>query len=129
MPGGQAPHIERRAKMRDWISDLLLFSAGIAGGYLITNIKPYFRATKQQRIAMVAARTRILADVKDRHEEEILHEALRTTEAIRGELNKSLQTLRKTLIAVLDPVTEQPGAQQESVIHVSKPVEPNQSTS
>ena len=115
--------------MRDWISDLLLFSAGIAGGYLITNIKPYFRATKQQRIAMVAARTRILADVKERHEEEILHEALRTTEAIRGELNKSLQTLRKTLIAVLDPVTEQPGAQQESVIHVSKPVEPNQSTS
>ena len=85
--------------MRDWISDLLLFSAGIAGGYLITNIKPYFRATKQQRIAMVAARTRILADVKERHEEEILHEALRTTEAIRGELNKSLQTLRKTLAA------------------------------
>jgi hypothetical protein len=115
--------------MRDWISDLLIFSAGITGGYLITNIKPYFRAAKQQRTAMVAARTRILADVKERHEEEILNEALRTTEAIRGELNQSLQTLRKTLIAVLDPVTEQPDAEQKPVSQLSKPVEPNQPTS
>jgi hypothetical protein len=114
--------------MCDWISDLLLFSAGIAGGFLIATIKPYFRAAKQQRTAMVAARTRILGGVKERHEEEILHEALRTTEAIRGELNKSLQTLRKTLIAVLDPVTEQPSAQQKPVIQLSKPVEPNQTS-
>lgn len=89
--------------MRDWISDLIIFSAGIVGGILITQLKPYFHSARAKRTALVAARTRILADMKERHHEEILDEAFRTTEAIRGELAKSLQTLRKTLTATLDP--------------------------
>ena len=115
--------------MRDWISDLLLFSAGVAGGVLITAIKPYWRSAKKERTEMVAARARILADIKERHEEEILHEAFRTTEAIRGELNRSLQTLRKTLKTVLDPVTDPRSDPSNPVVQLSDVVEPNRSNS
>jgi hypothetical protein len=96
--------------MRDWISDLLLFFAGITGGILIASIKPYLLAAKKKRTELVMARARIMAGIKEKHEEEILDEAFRTTEAIRGELNKSLQTLRKTLTTVLDPVAPGPSA-------------------
>ena len=87
--------------MEDWISDLLIFCAGIAGGILITTIKPFLSAAKMRRTQMVAARARMLADIKEKHDEEILDQALRTAEAIRGELDQSLNTLRKTLNAVL----------------------------
>lgn len=90
-----------KAKMGDWISDALLFSAGIAGGVLIMTLVPILRADKRRRTELVAARSRILADLKDKHEAEILDEAFRTTQAIRGELNQYLQALRKTVDAVL----------------------------
>src|SRR6266508_2233235 len=73
--------------MRDWISDLLIFSAGITGGVLVTMIKPILSAAKRRRTELVAARTRILADMKEQHDKEILHDAFRATEAIRGEIN------------------------------------------
>ncbi len=93
--------------MSDWISDVLLFSAGIAGGVLIMTLIPVLRADKRRRTELVAARSRILADIKDKHEEEILEQAFRTTEAIRGELDHSLQTLRKTVTTVLTPLSNQ----------------------
>lgn len=110
--------------MRDWISDLLLFCAGITGGILIAGIKPYLHAAKKNRTELVTARVRILAGIKEKHDEEILDEAFRTTEAIRGELDKSLQTLRKTL-TVLDPVSSQPAPSAPR----SHAVERNRSTS
>ena len=87
--------------MEDWISDLLIFCAGVTGGILITSIKPILSAAKIRRTQMVAARARMLADLKEKHDEEILDQAFRTAEAIRGELDQSLGTLRKTLNAVL----------------------------
>ena len=36
--------------MRDWISDLLIFSAGITGGILIAHLKPYLQSTGRKRI-------------------------------------------------------------------------------
>ena len=83
--------------MDDWFSDLLIFCAGVAGGILLTSIRPYLRAAKNRRTQLVAARSRMLAVLKEKHDEEILDEAFRTTEAIKGELDKSLDTLRKTL--------------------------------
>lgn len=115
--------------MRDWISDLLLFSAGITGGLLIDSLLPYFRAAKRKRTEMVAARTRILADIKEKHEEEILHEAFRTTEAIRNELNKSAQMLRKTLLTVLEPASDQRKDASSPPVQLSEIVEPNRSSS
>ena len=115
------------AQMRDWISDLLIFSAGIAGGILISYVKPSLQSARIKRTEMFAAQARILADLKERRDEEILDEAFRTTEAIRGELAKSLQTLRKT-VTVLDPVTEPHSGESGQTIQLTDPIQPNRST-
>ncbi|HEY7218363.1 MAG TPA: hypothetical protein VH985_08210 [Candidatus Binatia bacterium] len=115
--------------MRDWISDLLLFCAGITGGILIADIKPYLHAAKRKRTELVTARVRMLAGIKEKHDEEILDEAFRTTEAIRGELDKSLQTLRKTLTTVLDPVSTESSTAAAPSVPRSNPAERNRSTS
>jgi len=115
--------LELRPQMNDWISDVLLFSAGVAGGVLICSLVPSLRASKRRRTALVNARERILADIKDQHDKEILHEAFRTAEDIRGELDKSLQTLRKTLTTVLDPAAARP--EQPRVVQLAKPLKPN----
>lgn len=114
--------------MRHWISDLLIFSAGITGGILISKLEPYFRA-KNQRTEMVAARARILADIKEKHDEEILHEAFRTTEAIRSELDKSAQLLRKTLLTVKEPANGHNNGEHQPSVQLSRVVESNRSNS
>ena len=98
--------------MEDWISDLLIFSAGITGGILITSIKPILSAARMRRTQIVATRARMLADIKEKHDEEILDQAFRTAEAIRRELDQSLDALRKTLNAVL-PLNGAPETAQE----------------
>jgi hypothetical protein len=96
--------------MGDWISDLLIFSAGVAGGVLISLIVSSLDARRRRRAGLVGARELMLAGMKQQHDKEILHAAFRTTEDIRGELDQSLSTLRKTLmtITMLDPVPEPP---------------------
>jgi len=113
--------------MDDWISDLLIFSAGVAAGILFTNIKPLIIFSKKQRTELVMARTRILADIKEKHEEEILDEAFRTTQAIRSELDQSLAALRKTLNAVVTPSSrpETVERHEPKLIQLGKPAESN----
>jgi hypothetical protein len=115
-------------QMRDWISDLLIFSAGITGGILISYVKPYLQSARIKRTEMFAAQARILADLKERRDEEILQEAFRTTEAIRGELAKSLQTLRETVTTALDPITEPHSGESGQTIQLTDPIQPNRST-
>lgn len=97
--------------MGDWISDVLLFSAGIAGGILIMLIVSSFRLDKRRELALAAARARVLADIKQQHDQEILNAAFRTTEDIQGELNTSLQRLRETVSTALQPIPEEPTGQ------------------
>jgi hypothetical protein len=78
---------------------------------------------------MVATRARILADIKEKHNEEILHEAFRTTEAIRSELNKSAQLLRKTLLTVKEPAADPNNGEQPPLLQLSRIIEPNRSNS
>ena len=111
--------------MDNWISDLLIFCAGIAAGVLITTVQPLFWVAKRKRSAMVAARARMLADIKEKHEEEILDEAFRAADEIRGELDKSMKTLRKTLNAVLPAGSEPADYCGKPVIQLSEPVKPN----
>jgi hypothetical protein len=108
--------------MRDWISDLLLFGAGVSAGVLIMMILPALSIAKKRRSELVAARSKILAGMKQKHDEEILDEALRTTAAIRGELDKSLTTLRKMLNTVFD----QPAGRRngQKVIDLNEPSKP-----
>ena len=103
--------------MDDWISDLLIFSAGVTGGILISIVVSCLRTNQRQRMDLVATRTRILTDIKEQHEQEILHAAVRTAEDIRGELHKSALTLQKALLAARDPVpmAEEPRDQTAAV--------------
>ena len=107
--------------MGDWISDVLIFSAGVAGGVLIGEITSILRGIKRRRTELVSTRARVLSDLKEHHDREILHAAFRTTEDIKSELNKSLQTLRKTVTTVLDPVNDR--TQPEIVAHRTEPRE------
>jgi hypothetical protein len=108
--------------MLDWIPDLLLFGAGISGGVLIMMLKPYLDASKKKRTELVAARTRILAGFKEKHDEEILDEAFRTTEAIKGELDKSLTTLQRALNAVVNQDGDTTPDQRKKIIQLSDTV-------
>lgn len=85
--------------MGDWIPDLLMFAAGFTGGILVSMIASSSRAGKLQQTDLLATRTKIIADVKQQHEQEILSAAVRTAEDIRGELQKSAVTLQKALLA------------------------------
>ena len=102
--------------MGDWISDVLLFSAGIAGGILIMLIVSSFRSDKRRELKLAAARARVLADIKQQHDQEILNAAFRTTEDIQGELNTSLQRLRETVSTALQPVPEEPIGQSAHAV-------------
>jgi len=114
--------------MESWTSCLLAFAAGIVAGIALISLKPYIFAAKKRRTELVAARSRVLAGIKEKHEEEILDEAFRTTEAIKGELDKSLQTLRRTLNAVTIPSAAD-SPQHKPVIQLSNPVKSGRSTS
>jgi len=103
----------------------VVFALGVEVGVLLITIKPYLSAAKTKRTELVAARRRILAGMKEKHEEEILDEAFRTTEAIKGELDKSLQTLRRTLNAAMIPTDTEP-AQSRPIIKLSDPVKSGQ---
>src|SRR5258706_13115265 len=91
------------SSMDDWISDLLIFAAGVAAGILITSIKPLIVSGKKQGTDLVMARTRMLAGIKEKHEEEILDEALRTPQPIRTELRQPLATVCKTFNTLVTP--------------------------
>lgn len=99
--------------MEELIPDLVIFIAGTAVGMLIALIVPGLSATEKKTSELVAARRRMLADIKEKHHEEILDQAFRTTEAIRGELDKSVTTLRKTLDAVLPSGSDDPSGQRK----------------
>ncbi len=114
--------------METWLSYLVVFVLGVEVGALLITLKSRLTAAKTQRTEQVAARSRILAGIKEKHDEEILDAAFRTTEAIKGELDKSLQTLRRTLTAVGVPsVSDQ--APAKPIVHLSNPVETESSVS
>lgn len=115
--------------MENDLSGYFTFAAGVAVGIVLMSLKPLFNAAQKRRTEMVAARSRILAGIKEKHDEEILNEAFRTAEAIKGELDKSLQTLKRTLHAVMPAEAGKPGPTAKPVIDLANPVESNTATS
>jgi hypothetical protein len=106
--------------MDDWISDLLIFSAGVTGGILVSIIVSFLRTNQRQRTDLAATRTRILADIKEQHEQEMLHAAVRTAEDIRGELHQSALTLQKALLAARAPVPPMPEEPRDHTADVER---------
>jgi hypothetical protein len=102
--------------MENWLFETLIFVAGIASGILFAVIWLRVSAANKRRRDLSAVRRRILAGLKETHEQEILNEAFRATEALRSELLKSLHRLRASMNVVLGPDAEQKPANPVSEI-------------
>lgn len=92
--------------MANFISWILIFVAGMAVGALITFFLFRLKGGKQRRTELVNARERILAGVKQQHEQDIRREIFQTAEALRGELNSSLRRLLTSTARLLGQVHE-----------------------
>jgi hypothetical protein len=101
--------------MENWISIALIFLAGICSGILIATIWTRLSAAKKGR-DLTTARRRILAGVRETHDEEILHEAFRATDDLRTELFKSLHRLRASMNVMFGPVPQQCDEQEKTAI-------------
>jgi hypothetical protein len=98
----------RRGKinMDQWMVWISLFTAGAAVGALVTSSLPRLRQPKKRRTDLVQARSRILAGVKEKHDQEILREIFQAKEALSGELSKSLRVLRASTERLLGEVRD-----------------------
>lgn len=93
--------------MQNWFSVALIFLAGIGSGILIATIWTRLSAAKKRRNDLTTVRRRILAGIRETHDEEILHEAFRATDDLRTELFKSLHRLRASMNVMCGPVPQQ----------------------
>lgn len=101
--------------MQPWLSLALIFLAGIVSGILIATFWLRFSAGRNRREDLTTVRRRILAGIRESHEEEILHEAFRATDDLRTELFKTLHRVRASMNIMLDPVPQPWDEQEESV--------------
>jgi hypothetical protein len=96
--------------MDEWMVWISVFSAGVATGVVITSALPRLWRPNKSRTDLAQARSRILAGVKEKHDQEILREIFQAKEALSGELNKSLRVLRdsteRLLVEVRDDLQE-----------------------
>jgi hypothetical protein len=92
-----------------WLSDALIFAAGFSAGMLTCMISDSFRASDSPGSG--SANNQILSRLRDRGDDKILQAAVRTTEDIRNELSRSLQSLREIATVVLEPRPDQPDAE------------------
>ncbi len=88
--------------MQTWLFDAAIFAAGLCFGILFARVWARL-SPAQRRKDLSTARHHILARLRETHDEEILHEAFRATEALRTELSKSLHSLRASMSLVAAP--------------------------
>jgi hypothetical protein len=92
--------------VQDWLYELLIFVAGLVSGISLATI--WLRvSTDNTRRDLRAARRRVLAGIKESHDQEILDEAFRATEALRSELFRSLYRLRASINVIFGTDEEQ----------------------
>jgi gas vesicle protein len=89
------------------------FVTGVAVGSLSTSLLTHIKSRNNRRPELVDARQRILAGVKQQHEQDIRREIFQTTEALRGELKKSLHRLVNLTERVLEQVHEESQANSQ----------------
>jgi hypothetical protein len=92
----------RFANLTYW---LFGFITGVAAGSLATSVLTQLKGRKNTP-ELIDVRQRILAGVKQQHEQDIRREIFQTTEALRGELKKSLHRLVNLTERVLEQVHE-----------------------
>ncbi len=91
-----------------------VFLAGMALGILIKSLLPRQWPAKKRRTELVNARARVLAGVKEKHEQEILREIFQATDALRGELNKSHRRLLDVMDTLLLQVDDDSKTQNKT---------------
>jgi hypothetical protein len=103
--------------MQHWLSEALTFLAGLASGIVLAGIWLRISAANKRRRDVSGVRRRILAGIKESHDQEILDEAFRATEALRSEVFKSLYRLRDSMNVLLgtDEAQEPANPAPESV--------------
>jgi hypothetical protein len=101
------------------------FVAGVAAGSLATALLPHLKGGKKDQPQVVDARQRILAGLKQQHEQDIRREIFQTTEALRGELQKSLHRLVNLTERVLEQVHEESDSKKDQHPPVSEQTEPD----
>jgi hypothetical protein len=107
--------------MENWISVALIFFAGLGSGILIATIWTRLSAANKRRRDLTAVRRRILAGIRETHDEEILHEAFRATDDLRTELSKSLHRLRASMNVMFGPVPQPWDEQEKTASRGSEP--------
>jgi hypothetical protein len=101
-----------------WLSDALIFAAGFSAGMLTCMISDSLRASDSRRSG--SANNQILSRLRERGDDKILQAAVRTTEDIRNELSRSLQSLREIATEVLDPRPDPPDAENAPAASFSR---------
>jgi len=89
--------------MRNLVAWFLAFTAGVTVGALGAWLLPRFNHGRKRRSEMLHARERILAGIREQHDQDIRREIFQTAEALRGELNRSLRRLLNLTERVLGP--------------------------
>ncbi len=84
-----------------------VFLAGIVVGVLSAPLLQRVWPVKNPRAELVTARTRILAGIKEKHEQEILREVFQVAETLDGEIKQSLHSVVEKLEKLLIQVGEE----------------------
>ena len=87
--------------MQNWLPEILIFVSGLAVGICLAVLWLRVSTANKRRRDLTSVRRRVLAGIKESHDQEILDEAFRATEALRSELFKSLYRLRDSMNVVL----------------------------
>lgn len=98
--------------MEIWLIDIAIFAAGLGCGILLAQLWGRLPFAKRHSRQLTAARQHILTRLKETHDQEILHEAFRATEALRSEIFRSLHGLRASMSLVLTPAPQPADEQQ-----------------
>ena len=88
-----------------------VFIAGTATGYFIAMFLAHLGIAKKERTEKVIVRSRILADIKQQHEQEVLQQIFKTVDAIHTDTENSLSRLVNNIQNFLLALHEKAGNQ------------------
>ncbi len=93
--------------MENTLIGLAVFCAGIGVGGILSSILSRRHVPRKPKTELISARQRILAGLKQNHEKEIMREIFRATDALNGELDRSLRLMTKSMEKLLVEVREE----------------------
>lgn len=88
---------------------ITIFVAGTTVGYFIATLLEHFRLAKRDRTEKVIVRSRIIAGIRQQHEQEVLQQIFQTVDAIHTDTEKSLSHLRNSIEDLLLATQEMQG--------------------